>query len=65
MLPNRLKSGQVVLIRGRRYKVCMTSGRDEYGEPLYRLRGYQFGVKGKIRYTRDALQQEGAELEEE
>lgn len=62
ILPNRLNPGDVIETRqGNRFTVGRCSRRDEYGEPLYWLRGC-FGVRNRIPRSRDELQEFGCRI---
>lgn len=63
ILPNRLKSGtKLVTARGQKMTACKTREKNEYGEPLYRMR-YESGVKGHDLWSRDDLQESGVRME--
>ena len=64
MLPDRLNSGDHIRSpAGAVGEVVRTRRRDEYGEPIVRLR-YPSGVTGNQDWTRDMLQSAGCELAE-
>lgn len=64
MLPDRLNSGDVIKTRSTTAIIHRTSEKDEFGEPVYRLR-FKTGVISNGKYSRDELQELGAELVEE
>ena len=64
LLPDRLNSGdRLQTAAGQIVSVVRTRRRDEYGEPIVRLR-YPSGVTGNQDWTRDMLQSAGCELAE-
>lgn len=65
-LPDRLRSGQLVVSStGRKAVVTTTNQKDPvYGEPRYRLRFVDSGVRGNTFYTRDDLASLGCVLDE-
>ena len=58
-LPDNLKSGDKLDVKGYVCQVQRTSKRNAEGERLYRIR-HPRGTLGNGRFTRDQLQREGA-----
>lgn len=61
-LPNRLKSGDVIVTAsGHRCKIVRTSETDQFDQPRYRLR-HPSGVVGSLALSRDELAEKDCTL---